>query len=140
MSDKTCFVIAPIGKDGSDTRERSDTTFAYIIEPAAKECGYKALRADHIEESGNVTLQVIRRLLEDHIVVADLTDHNPNVFYELAIRHFSQKPAIHLIADGQTIPFDVATQRTILISSDLKRGSIAKAQLISQIKDIEKTP
>jgi hypothetical protein len=45
---KTCFVIAPIGEAGSETRKRSDLILKYIISPAAEHCGYSALKADKI--------------------------------------------------------------------------------------------
>src|SRR5262245_29205679 len=84
---KTCFVIAPIGEQDSVVRKRSDQIFKYLIGPAAQECGYTALRADQIAEPGIITTQVIQHIVDDPLVVADLTGRNPNVFYELAIRH-----------------------------------------------------
>jgi hypothetical protein len=65
MPDKICFVIAPIGEDGSDIRKRSDRMFTYVIEPAAKECGYKAVRADKISKPGIITNQVIQAHIFD---------------------------------------------------------------------------
>lgn len=82
--DKICFVIAPIGEEGSDIRRRSDQVFKHIIAPAAKDCGYETIRADKISEPGIITSQVILHLVEDALVIADLTGRNPNVFYELA--------------------------------------------------------
>jgi len=51
--------------------------------------------------------------LDSPLVIADLTNHNPNVFYELGIRHSIGKPIIQLIKRGQKIPFDLAAIRTI---------------------------
>jgi hypothetical protein len=71
-------------------------------------------------------------------VIADLTDQNPNVFYELAIRHSSRKPLIQLMTSGQAIPFDVATERTIFYDThDLDSVEDAKAQLSEQVQAIE---
>ena len=47
------------------------------------------------------------------LVVADLTDHNPNVFYELAIRHALQLPLVQLIDSAQDLPFDIKAMRTV---------------------------
>jgi len=77
---KKCFVIAPLGSDGSEVRKRSDQVLKHIIKPAASECGYEATRADEISEPGIITSQVIQRIVDDHLVIADLTDRNPNVF------------------------------------------------------------
>lgn len=49
----------------------------------------------------------------DPMVVADLTGKNPNVFYELAIRHALRRPYVQVIQKGERIPFDVAGVRTI---------------------------
>jgi hypothetical protein len=93
MADKTCFVIAPIGEPASEIRKRSDQVFTYVITPAVQECGYTALRADQISEPGLIDSQVIERIVNDPLVIADLTGHNPNVFYELALRHALSLPA-----------------------------------------------
>jgi hypothetical protein len=84
---KVCFVIAPIGTEGSDVRVRSDQVLKHIITPAARECGYEPIRADQISEPGLITSQVIQHIVQDPLVIADLTGRNPNVFYELAVRH-----------------------------------------------------
>ena len=84
---KSCFVIAPIGEAESDTRKRSDQVLRHIIRPAVEVCGYQAIRADEIDKPGVITSQVIQHVVGDPLVVADLTETNPNVFYELAIRH-----------------------------------------------------
>jgi hypothetical protein len=63
------------------------TKYPSIVAPAAEACGYDTIRADQIAKPGIITSQVIQHLLDDPLVVADLTGWNPNVFYELAIRH-----------------------------------------------------
>jgi len=115
MGIKKCFVIAPIGETGSATRARSDYIFSKVIAPAAEECGYEALRADMLPEPGIITTHVIAHLANDPLVIADLTDANPNVFYELAVRHTTGLPVIQLIEDGQRIPFDVRASRAISV-------------------------
>jgi hypothetical protein len=129
-----CFVIAPIGKDGSEIRARSDRILKYVISPVAEECGYTAIRADNISEPGMITTQVINHILNDPMVVADLTDENANVFYELAVRHAIRKPFVQIIEKGQRIPFDVAGLRTIEIDHrDLESVSNAKDEMKRQI-------
>jgi hypothetical protein len=64
-----CFVIAPIGKDATETRLRSDKVLKHIIGPVAEECGYEAIRADKISEPGMITTQVINHILNDAMVV-----------------------------------------------------------------------
>jgi len=128
-----CFVMAPIGKEGSEIRQRSDTILKHIS-PVAEECGFEALRADKISESGMITTQLINDVINDPMVVADLTDENANVFYELAVRHAAHKPYIQIIEKGQKIPFDLAGIRTIEIDlKDLDSVSNAKAEMKGQM-------
>jgi len=138
---KVCFVIAPIGDEKSDTRKRSDLILKYVIKPAASECGYDAIRADEISEPGMITSQVIQHIVDDPLVIADLTERNPNVFYELALRHAIKKPLVQIIQKGDRIPFDIAGMRTIYIDHhDLDNVEEAKKEIIAQIKSIENKP
>jgi len=136
---KTCFVIAPIGDSDSDVRKRSDQVLKHVISPAVEKCGYKAIRADQISEPGMITSQVIQHIIDDPFVVADLTGRNPNVFYELAIRHALRKPLVQLIKKGEQIPFDVAGTRTIHVDHhDLDSVEEAKEEIVRQIQALER--
>lgn len=127
-----CFVISPIGAEGSEIRKRSDEVLEYIIKDAVEPLGYKVIRADTISESGIITSQIIEKIVESDLVVADLTGHNANVFYELAIRHLVKKPFLQLIQDGEVIPFDVASSRTVFYSLDLSGARKASAEVRRQ--------
>lgn len=141
MAKKICFVICPIGGPDTEVRERSDAILNYIISPVVQSFGYEALRADKISETGMITNQVIEHLLEDPLVVADLTDHNANVYYELAIRHVVKKPVVHIIEHSQTPPFDTKDIRAIPVASqNLKIAEEAKKQISEHIEALEKNP
>lgn len=136
---KRCFVISPIGERGSRTRARSDKILNEIIRPAVRECGYMVFRADEIDQPGLITSQVVRHIIQDSLVVADLTGRNPNVFYELGICHSLRKPLIQLIAKGEPIPFDVAGMRTISIDHQRRTSrEEARQAIIRQVLALEK--
>ena len=137
--EKVCFVISPIGEVDSDTRKRSDQVLKHVVRPAVVSCGYKAVRADEIDKPGMITSQVIQHIVNDPLVVADLTERNPNVFYELAIRHALRKPLVQIIKKGEAIPFDVAGTRTIHVDhKDLDSVEAAKNEIVEQVKALEK--
>jgi hypothetical protein len=69
----------------------------YLIRPVCKQMGYITKRADEINEPGLITKKVIIKLINSDLVIADLTGHNPNAFYELALRHATGKPIILII-------------------------------------------
>lgn len=113
--DKTCFYISPIGDEGSEQRKHADLFMGTIVEPALSELGFKIVRSDTINTAGMITFQIIEHLVKSKLVVADLSYHNPNVFYELSLRHSLGKPIIHLIRNEDSIPFDIHSFRTIKI-------------------------
>ncbi|HUG13971.1 MAG TPA: hypothetical protein VMM78_03040 [Thermomicrobiales bacterium] len=136
-----CFIISPIGQPESEARRRSDKVPRHIIEPIVDQCGYTPIRADKIDAPEMITNQIIRLVVESDIVIADLTGHNPNVMYELVIRHSTRKPAIHVLAKGEQLPFDIGGNRTIFVDhSDLGSAADCRSELINQIKVIEKDP
>ncbi|MBW9066100.1 hypothetical protein JNB71_22590 [Rhizobium herbae] len=112
---KQCFVVGPIGDDDSDDRIHADWLLEEIIEPVFAEHFpyFEVTRADKISNPGRIDAQVITALLESELVIADLTTLNPNAFYEIGIRHMIQKPIIHMHLEGQRIPFDIASFRSI---------------------------
>ena len=135
---KVCFVISPIGEEDSETRKRSDTVLKHIICGAVEQIGYEVIRADKISEPGIITTQIIQYIVDSPLVIADLTERNPNVFYELALRHAIRKPLVQLIKKGEPIPFDVAATRIIQFDiHDLDSVDSAKTEIISQVKTLE---
>ena len=136
--EKICFVISPIGGEGTDIRHRANQVLRHVIEPAVKSFDYKAIRADAISTPGMITSQVIEHVLESSLVIADLTDHNPNVFYELAVRHLVRKPFIQLIDKNQNLPFDVAGARTIFFDLSLDGVAEAVDLIRAQIESLER--
>ncbi len=134
-----CFVVSPIGKLGTATRKRADLILKHVIEPAASACQLRTIRGDHISESGMISYQVIEHLIVDQMVVADLTDQNPNVFYELAVRHAIRKPYVQIIQRGQPLPFDIASVRTIEIDhqdlDDVDRARLEITNMMLSFKN-----
>lgn len=113
MTARSIFVISPIGSPGTAEHRRYRNTLEYIVKKAFTGPDWDVVRADEETSPDSITTQVIGRIVESDLIVADLTDHNPNVFYELAVAHGYQKPVIHLMELGQKVPFDVVDQRVI---------------------------
>lgn len=115
--DSKCFYISPIGNDDSEHRLHADLFLASIVEPALEEFGLKVIRADKIGKPGMITSQIVEHIVKSRLVIADLSFHNPNVFYELALRHVCRLPTVQIIRKGDKIPFDLDQFRTILIDN-----------------------
>jgi hypothetical protein len=114
---KVCFYVTPIGDDGSEERKHADVFLGHLVEPAveALDAGMGVVRADHIENPGLITAQVIQHILHARLVIADLSFHNPNVFYELALRHATGKPTVLICRQQDKLPFDISDIRTIRV-------------------------
>lgn len=116
----TAFIISPIGSrmepPGSPGRARYEESVAMweeVFEPACIALGLAAIRADKITDTGEIPEQIFTYLRDADVVVADLSHANPNVMYELGLRHSrSGKITIQVGEYGQ-LPFDVTTIRTI---------------------------
>jgi hypothetical protein len=139
-SSLTCFVIGPIGNRlaAVGTREREVyeealRVMAEVIEPACASHGLTPVRADSIARAGEITAQVFRRLHEDDVVIADLTDANPNVMYELGLRHTRDKLTVQIGEFGR-LPFDVSTIRTIQFSRSPVGLITARDELIQVLE------
>lgn len=127
--ENTCFVISPIGDPNSPTRKNMDQVLNCILRPALQKSGLIAIRADELASPGMITTQVIDLILRAKLVIAELTEHNPNVFYELALRHAFHKPIVQIMMNGQRLPFDVVGMRTILYGLDLESAVDAKDEI-----------
>ncbi|MGH2903599.1 MAG: hypothetical protein ACRDK7_08465 [Solirubrobacteraceae bacterium] len=111
----TCFYITPIGEDGSEERKHADLLLGQIVEPAIEELGLDltVVRADKMTQPGMISQQILQHVLGARLVVADLSFHNPNVFYELAIRHATKLPTVLISRTAERIPFDIADLRVV---------------------------
>jgi hypothetical protein len=136
---RRCFVISPIGDEGSPIREHADDVFDYIVKPAMDACDIKAFRADHVQEPGLISEQMFRAILKEDLCIAILTGHNPNVFYELAVAQCAGRPVIVLLEKSQELPFDIRDMRCVYY--DLKPRSLFDQvyvkEVVAHVKAIE---
>lgn len=133
---KVCFVITPIGDNNSDIRRHIDGIIEQAIEPALGE-KYKIVAAHKEYAIGSINDRVIRSVIESDLVIANLTNTNPNVMYELAIRHSFGKPVIVIAEEGTKLPFDVVVENTIFYVNDPTGANELKQKLIEYEKPID---
>lgn len=115
MSLKKCFLISPIGKEGSETRKLADTIRTFLKNQVLDDLGYECIRADDINTMGMITSDIINHITKCDLVIAILEYDNANVYYELALRHATQKPCVSIVSreklnDGG-LPFDTQQER-----------------------------
>ena len=117
--EKRCFVVTPIGDDGSDIRRSMEGLVEAVIKPVVEPLGFYVYPAIE-DNSRSITSGMIRSLLNDELVIVNLTGLNPNVMYELGIRHCARKPLVTIAEEGTKIPFDINDERTYFFINDMK--------------------
>ena len=131
---KTCFYITPIGEPSSEERQHADFMLEYVIKPAVEEFGLNVVRADQMGKPGMIGKQIIEQILKARLVIADLSFHNPNVFYELCLRHTTRLPTVQIKREVDKIPFDLNQYNTISIETRNAYALLPKIQTyVSQV-------
>lgn len=104
---KLCYVIMPFSKTKICTEEEWTEIFDKIFKPAVEGAGrgYQCLRSE--ATTGNMISKIVNSLYHANVVIADLTDRNPNVFYELGVRHTLQNRTIMIAQRRKDIPSDL---------------------------------
>lgn len=131
---KTCFIITPLGDIESEIRRKANGLIDSVIRPVLKTEDYEVITPHEIDTPGSITNQVIKLLLEVDLVIANLTELNPNVMYELAVRHAKRLPVVCLVERHTKLPFDIATERTLFYDNDMAGVETLKPKLLSTIR------
>ncbi len=132
------FIIRPFGrkKDGKGNEIDFDKVANELISPALAAVGAVGRETLDIVQSGNIRVDMFRRLLTADLVVADLSIHNANVFYELGIRHaLRDHGTLMLRCDADSFPFDLQTDRYFTYDKNDPKTSLP--QLIQSLKAIQ---
>lgn len=124
------FGIKP-GQDG--TLIDFDRVYSALIKPALEDAGCEVFRADDELRAGDIRTDMFQELLVADLVVADLTLDNPNVWYELGVRHALRARGVVLVQGPRpTQPFDIYTDRKLRYR--LKDGALDPATLEADLK------
>jgi hypothetical protein len=108
---RRAFIVRPFG-----TKKKIDFTAVEetLISPALDRLGIQGRTTIEILNAGNIRTDMFHLLLSADIVIADISIHNANVFYELGVRHSLRRAATVMIRGrkgGDKIPFDLFTDR-----------------------------
>lgn len=131
------FIAMPFGTkpDANGTPIHFDLIYTRLIKPALELAGLDVIRADEEQRAGDIRLDMFQELLMADLVLADLTIDNPNVWYELGVRHALRCRGVVLVQGlRNTNPFDTYTDRKLVYH--LSDGAPDPAQLEADIKKL----
>lgn len=121
---KTCFVIMPISDVATYETGHFQRVYNFLIKPACKIAGFKTIRADEVQATNYIVVDILKKILEADLVLCDLSSRNPNVMYELGIRQAFNLP-VTLIRDSKTPRiFDIQGLRDIEYDESLRVDKI----------------
>lgn len=132
---RKCFIITPIGDEGSNTREKAEGVIEAIT-PVLEDLYFEIFVPHRMPKPGSITKQILECILTHELVIANLTELNPNVMYELAVRHSTAKPVITIAEFETKLPFDITTERTIFYTNDMRGVPKLQKELKSSITSI----
>lgn len=127
-----CFVLMPFGVE-------MDSIYASGIKPAIEAQAMRCKRADEHFTSDEIMVQILDDILRAEIVVADLSGHNPNVFYELGLAHAIKDNVILLTQPTEGLPFDISGFRHFSYQNTMAGATLLRSQLERAIAEIRET-
>ncbi len=131
IEDDYCFVIMPFD-------EKLDAIYHHGIKPIVEELGYRCRRADQHFASSPIMFEIFDDIMRARFIIADLTDSNPNVFYELGIAHALKKCVVLLKRAGSYVPFDLSGIRHKEYQDSFKGISDLRSFIAAALAECEK--
>ena len=122
----TAFVIMPFTTD-------LQSVFEGFYRKILEANGMIVTRADNGQDSQAITKDIVLSIRDSDLIIADLTDANANVYYELGLAHAMHKPVIILAQDLDDLKFDLKAYRCLLYSVHFEDMDEARQALSDRI-------
>ena len=136
-----CFIIMPFGEKVNASNKKIDFDIVYdtLIKPAVLKADLKPLREDESMLGGIVIKNMFQRIIFCDIAITDITFDNPNVYYELGIRHAVRPHTTIIICEKthKTHPFNITGLRIIEYEYDFEKKEIKEGEMkMSQLQNL----
>lgn len=137
---RRCFVIMPFSKSNDKhTKEYWTRHFNEFLKPRIEQSGKLGARRSTALR-GDILKEIISDLVQTPVVVADLTDHNPNVYWELGVRQSFMHGTITIAEEGTKLPFDLASKGTLFYPSSHLKDEEFEMNFQNALKDCLENP
>ena len=125
------FVIMPFD-------QAFDSVYRDLIKIPLEGEGFNVARADDPGDDRiiheNIYDEIVQNLWDADYVIADLTNSNPNVYYELGIAHTLNKRTVRIAQDTNSIPFNIQAQMVIQYSPDEDESTQLSAKILKILR------
>ena len=124
------FVVMQFSQDFNDL-------YNEVIRPVCEGFDLECIRADECFTTGSIIEDIISKITESFVIIADITPNNPNVYYEVGYAHAINKPTI-LLSDKKrdSLPFDVSSFRTLFYDNTIAGKRNVEEKLKSYLESI----
>lgn len=122
---KSCFVVMPFGGTW-------DPYYTQIYEPAIQDSGLLSVRADDVFRAGSILQDIVDLLSRSSVVLADISESNRNVHYELGLAHALGKPTVLVAPKNLPLFFDIGQERMLTYDKDNPFWGVELRQTITQ--------
>ena len=112
----TCFVVMPFGSrtDAGGQMIDFDAIYEHFIKPITAAAQLRSVRCDELDEAGSIHRRMFEHIADADVVLVDLSMLNPNVFYEMGVRHaLAHNTTVLMRLEGTAIPFNLAGQDVV---------------------------
>jgi len=101
------------------------------IRPLVAEIGFEPFRVDEATGPGIILNDIWARITEASVVIAEVSEANPNVYYEVGVAHALRKPTVLLAQRGTKLPFDLGPHRCIFYDNSIP----GRARLLDALRN-----
>ena len=145
MPHRSCFVIMPFSTTPGCSEAQWTAIYNDMIRPAVQGARLGFLCTRSAPTRGSIIGHIVANLASADVVIADLTERNPNVFYELGVRHALRNRTILLSRDVEDIPSDLRSYATIIYTipdgmEKFRRDMRAALRDVVNVKDRHDNP
>jgi hypothetical protein len=113
-----------------------DRFYSTVMKPTVESCGLTSMRADEFWKNEILMKDIFDLIFHSSVVIADLSERNPNVAYELGICHTMGIQVVPIVQDSSDIPFDLRQHRYLQYSIDSKSQDDFVRTLTNRLTEI----
>lgn len=120
------------------SKDEFDIIYEVYIKKPLISAGYSIKRDKEIPGSSKIFEDILHNIRTAEIIIADLTGHNVNVFYELGIADEKKRYVIQIAQKGEELPFDLSQRRTIFYDIDERGLKNLSQEILKYVKTYKK--